>query len=864
MPKKLSLMRRLLFAFAIILPFAAHAQRTISGTVTDSLTKEAVAFATVVAVNDPTLNTMTREDGSFTLTVSGNQVAVMAYGYAQKIITLEDGGKNKPLKVQLAPYGFMLEGVTISGKGKKPKYVRKNNPALEMAKQVIAHKNDNRLESKTAYKVETYEKMMMALDNFKFNFNRNKFIKQFQFIERYLDTSRLDTSRILTISLREQYGTEYFRQKPRSRKTVIDAKRMQGVDKVLDKEGLGSNLEAVFQPINIFNNDIDILTNTFVSPLSSTLATTFYHYYLTDTVEIDGHRCAELSFSPVNSESMGFVGRMYILLDSSYALAGFEMNVPYRINLNFVSRFQTAQRFEQLPDSTWAPKTCDTYATFYVFSKKRKRIYIHQNRSYGDYDFSISENDSVFATGGSRIYDDSAKVKRGNAYWEPKRMEPLTAAESVMDSLMVELRRIPKFASVIKTIEILVSNYVPTAKDMSNSYFDFGPIFNTISYNKLEGVRLRIGGMTTANLHPNLFFNGYVAFGCKDLKVKYKASLIYSFFKKDYHPFESLRNYISLTSEYDLQTPGYLYSIFDRDNILMSINMGNPLIRAQYVMRNTLQYEREWQNNLSVVALMRHERNTPAGELRYDKYLDANTLMAVRQFHTLGASLQLRYAPGERPFNNRMGRENVFNLTQGAPVLKVSHYFGYYFDTKFAQGGFVNKTEASAEMRIKMSAFGYIDGALYAGIVWNKAPWPMLFIPNSNQSILLQSNAFNTMLPMEFVADQYASLHLTYHLNGLILNRIPGIKRLKLREVASVSAMVGGLTHKNNPSFDPAGLYAFPDGMSAMGRVPFVEASVGIENIFKVLRIDYFFRCTHLNKPGVKKGGVRLTFRFTL
>ena len=95
------------------------------------------------------------------------------------------------------------------------------------------------------------------------------------------------------------------------------------------------------------------------------------------------------------------------------------------------------------------------------------------------------------------------------------------------------------------------------------------------------------------------------------------------------------------------------------------------------------------------------------------------------------------------------------------------------------------------------------------------------------------------------------------------LNRIPGVKWLRLREVISFSGFYGGLTDKNNPALDPTGLYRFPEGTSPMGRTPYLEASVGLENIFKILRIDYYRRLTYLDQPNIKKGGVRIALRFS-
>lgn len=70
----------------------------------------------------------------------------------------------------------------------------------------------------------------------------------------------------------------------------------------------------------------------------------------------------------------------------------------------------------------------------------------------------------------------------------------------------------------------------------------------------------------------------------------------------------------------------------------------------------------------------------------------------------------------------------------------------------------------------------------------------------------------------------------------------------------------GHLTYKNNPTGGSSeGLYRFPDCTYLMGSTPYMEASVGIENILKFLRIDYVWRLSYLNHADIQKSGVRMT-----
>lgn len=281
-------------------------------------------------------------------------------------------------------------------KPKEKKYTRKDNPAVELIKKVIAHKNDNRIEAKPEYQTEVYEKLSLSLDNFNPNLDKNKFLKKFKFIKNYLDTSEFNGKPILTVSVRENLSDYYYRKSPKAEKTIVRAKRMQGIDKTLDDGGgITSNLEEIFKSINIFDNNIPILLNRFVSPLSSTLATTYYHYYIMDTLDVGGDKCVDLAFVPANSESYGFTGRLYITLDGNYAVKKVLLNTPANINLNWVDKLRIEQEFKQMPDSTWVLDQENTFVNFYVV-KGAQQLYAHQLRNYDNYNFNVQNADSVF------------------------------------------------------------------------------------------------------------------------------------------------------------------------------------------------------------------------------------------------------------------------------------------------------------------------------------------------------------------------------------------------------------------------------------------------------------------------------------
>lgn len=791
--------------------FLSYAQSftSASGIVKDSITGEPLPFVSVY-FDGSTIGAMTDDNGAFTL--QNNQgytkLAAASLGYDTKFIDLKPGKKNDNLELLLKPTAFEISEVVV--KPKREKYTRKDNPAVELIKKVIAHKNDNRIEAKPEYQTEVYEKLSLSLDNFNPNLDKNKFLKKFKFIKNYLDTSEFNGKPILTVSVRENLSDFYYRKSPKAEKTIVRAKRMQGIDKTLDDGGgITSNLEEIFKSINIFDNNIPILLNRFVSPLSSTLATTYYHYYIMDTLDVGGDKCVDLAFVPANSESYGFTGRLYITLDGNYAVKKVLLNTPANINLNWVDKLRIEQEFKQMPDSTWVLDQENTFVNFYVV-KGAQQLYAHQLRNYDNYNFNVQNADSVFGLLGA-LHVLPEATAQPDTFWTHNRPIPLKEKEDALKDLLGQLRKVPAFNAIIKTAEILITGYIPTANDKKVTKFDFGPMNTTFSANHLEGFRMRVGGMTTANLNPYWFASGYLAYGTNDRKIKYNLKLTHSFTKKEYHEGENPVNNLSFIQEYDVYTPGQDFLFTSKDNIFVAWKVGEPVTKMQYIRKSVLQYEKEWLNGLTWKSWMMNQNNEAAGTLQYIKRDDSGNLFHIKDFTTSEIGTQLRFAPGERAYNGRSGKESVFNLSKDAPVFKLSHQLGI----KGVLGGDYNynHTELSAEKRIWLSSFGHIDAQVKAGKVWDKVPFPLLILPNTNQSVTIQPEAFHMMNALEFVTDQYVSFNATYYLKGWILNRIPGIKWLRLREVLSFNMIYGGLTDKNNPTLTP-GLSCYRKGHS--------------------------------------------------
>lgn len=881
----------------------------VSGVVLDAETGETlpaiqVYFVKADKVSSTGIGTTTDMDGQFTL--SNNKgyttVKVQMMGYKPEEIRLRAGQMKTGMKVKLSPEAYSLQDVVVKPKKEKQKYKRKGNPAVELIRNVIAHKDSGNVKLEKQYTAEAYTRMSLALDNFHPNFEK-PFWKNFQFAEKYIDTT--EESHQLTIDIREQLWNEYYQRSPRKNKKIMQLKRVFGIEDIVGSSSFQQNVDAIFKDIDIYDDNMNLLFNRFVSPLSSSLAVSYYQYYIQDTILVDGEQCIDLAFVPVNSESYSFTGHLYIVNDSTYKLKRYSMNIPKEINLNFVSNYRIDHTYKQMDNGLWAPDRTSTSAKFYLFTNKHG-VVARQTKIYTKWDMDSEIDPKTFSSmtsedaTGQTDTNDSTAVRLVSAAWDTIRPEPLTFYETSVYDLVEEFESIPMFNSLTMLANAITTEYIPTAggDHMWDSKWDFGPIYNLVSWNMLEGVRLRIGGLTTANVNPNWFFQGYVAFGTKDLRPKYNATAIYSFNKKDYHPYEALRHYISLSAQYDVEEPGQETGIIRRDHILMSIPSSKPRLGYnQYVFHGKLEYMKEWQNKFSIKATLDFSHNEAAGEMRYNRvkgYTNEGRIGVTQQlpaYNCYDLGLQMRYSPGGKPYVDRSGNESPFMMDQDAPIFYLRHHIGYLDDRYTGgRGFFYNTTEMSAEKRFWFSAFGHLDTRLQVGYVWNKVPFTKLYIPTTSTGIFLAQKDFNLMQPMEFLMDRYVQLHATYYFKGWILNRIPGINKLRLRGVVSFTGVYGYLGKRNNPYvagneglyefpttavYDDAGMYLSGRTSSPIGNLPYMEITAGFENILKFIRVDYVRRLTyndymlpdgiHQRKLGAwGRNGVKVTFRFAL
>ena len=819
----------------------------VKGLVRDSLTHEALPFAAIY-LKGSDRGIMTDADGRFSITTQVNFICleVSTMGYTTKNVWVNKGEHND-VTIDMAPTGVALRELVV--KPKKEKYSKKNNPAVDFVKRLMAQKHGYDPKSHDYYNYTKYEKMTMGLNDFSEKQKKNWLTGKFKFIFDYLDTSEVSGKPILTVSVKEKVSDCHFRRSPESAKEVVRGAKSAGIDEAFDQESVQRFLEDVFREVDIFGNDVPMMQNRFVSPLSK-IGVDYYKYYLSDTIDVEGVKCIELSFSPFTPESFGFLGRIYVPLnDSTLFIKRVKLNVPKSINLNYVESITILQDFVKAPDGSRL-KTRDDMTVEFQIMKGTQGLYARRTTAYANHNFDPPSDMEVFDKEEKTIVNADADFMP-DEFWKENRQVPVTDKENAIKGLLTRLREVPVFYWTEKIITVLVSGYIPSSKE---SKFDFGPMNTTLSGNPVEGMRMRVGGMTTANLSKHWFARGYVAYGFGDEKLKYNGELEYSFNEKKYHSREFPIHSVRLTHKYDVDQLGQHYFFTNMDNVFLALKRKSN-DKMTYLRQTCLDYTLETESGFSLQLGLEHDIQEATAVLPFiDGYGNV-----YRNYKEAMLNVTLRYAPGEKFYQTKSYRIPI-NLD--APVFTLTHTFA----PKGLLGSMftVNKTELSVQKRFWFSAFGYTDIILKAGKVWSEVSYPNLLLPNANLSYTIQPESYPLMNAMEFANDQYLSWDFTYWANGAILNRIPLIKYLKLREAFSFRGLYGKLKDSNNPELNND-LFRFPMGTHCkpMGKEPYMEIGVGLDNIFSILRLDYVWRLTYRDNPGVDKSGLRIQLHFT-
>ncbi len=724
---------------------------------------------------------------------------------------------------------------------KKEKYSKKNNPAVEFVRKVMERRNltDPRLNN-DYYNHGVYERINLGIVNFPIDSGG-----ALGFLAEYVDTTELTGRPVLNLSVKEKLSDVHYRRDPQSRREVIRLRNRHGLDDLLgDAASVQTIFEEVMQPVDLYDtDDIYLLRQKFVSPLGR-VATDFYKFYLTDTIADAerGDSLIVLSFVPHNPVTPGFNGRLYVVKgDSTMFIRRAEMRLPKDANINFISDMLLLQEYDRGPDGSRLKLRDEVLieASYMGIDAYATRLSVYNNHNYRQ-------------PADTAVFDSDVEVIERNDLSESivsYRPIDTPSGAGKMQQMMSRLRQNKVYYWGEKVLGTLTADWIRPGG--AKAPVAIGPIFSTISHNDLEGWRLRLGAMTTANLSRRFFASAYGAYGFRDHRAKYGASLEYSFVDKKFHPGEFPIRSLKVSHSYDTDRLGQAYA--QTGTLFNSITRGrNDLMTYRRLTSVAFNYETDHNMNFSIG--LTHTRQEAT---EFVQFIDGNG-RRFGHFQQTAAVFEFRWAPGEKYYQSINGRKR---LTTTAPVLRLTHTWAPAgaFGTRWG----VNKTEMMFDKRWFFSSWGHMDLRLGAGHVWEQTVFPSLLVPNVDLSYIFKKNSFSLMNAMEFVNDSYVELHLNYDANGALLNYIPLVNKLKLRELVGFHAIWGTLSRRNNPACN-ADLLQFPElaGTKPMGSMPYMELNVGLGNILRFVSVEYVRRLTHTG-PGLPRNGVRVGFNFS-
>ena len=842
--------RKLYFVVALLLVSTLQlmAQQKITGRVIDE-DGFAVSYASV-QYRGHKIAVSSDSQGKFSIEKHpGWVLTVSALSYKSQTISVNE--KMDFIEVKLKDDSHKLNEVVV--KTKRGKYSRKDNPAVELMRRVIAAKKKTDLGNHDYYKYDKYQKITLALNDLKKEQLEGKFFSKRQYLLDQVETSPYNGKLTLPVSIDETVSQHIYRKDPKTEKDIIKGQQSNGIGQVIQTgEILNTALKDAFTDVDIYDDYVRLLQYPFPSPIGRT-GISFYHYYIEDTVYVERDLCYHLQFIPANSQDFGFRGELYVLADSSLHVKKCNLYMPHNTDVNYVKNMKIEQEYTRLDNGEWVLSKDDMIAELHVNSVLQDLLVVRNTRLT---DYAFDELPKILFKGKAKVRHDMDAMNRDEAYWNKYRQVDLTKSESSMDSFIHRMENSKGFKYIIFFVKALMENYVEIGggTDGKKSKFDLGPVNTYISKNFVDGIRLRLAGRTMAALNPHFFWDGYAAYGTKSNDWYTGNIFTYSLNKKKNSPFEFPMRNLTFEVARDVTSPSDENLLHNKDNFFMTFRAATQDEMFLYHRQKlAFTYETDWGFRFNTS--LRFQSNRTVGNLHY-YHLDGTEVKKIRM---TDLNVGINYNPGVTYVNTKQQRLPI-NLD--SPEIGLSHTMGF---RGFMGGQYhSNITKLSIYKRQWLGSWGYLDFHAIGQAQWNKVPFPMLILPPINLSYFEQETTISLMKDWEFLNDRQVFWALSWDMNGKLLNRIPLIKKLKWREWFAIKGVWGHLTDKNNPYLEKnqgdGRLFKFPKNSHVMNDTPYWECVAGVHNIFKFFSVEYVRRLTYLNSNNIDKWGIRFGF----
>lgn len=798
-----------------------NAQRTVvTGKITDKATGEPIPYANI-AVPGTYHGTMSDLNGNFNLSApfTGGRVEVSAVGYIKQPVAVRDGINNH-INIVLAEEVITLGEIEV-----RPG----ENPANILFRKIIAARDSNNSARLPSWQCRLYSKTEVDIKNLQRSAATKKFLSQFDFVFNYIDSLEQEGKTFLPVFFNETLSDYYHNSETSQDRERIIANKASGMTTDMITQFTGKMYEGV----NVYENYIMFTDIGLVSPVNS-FGLQFYRYYLLDSVVTGNSKIYEMSFHPRLAQEPVFTGKMWIE-DGSFAITRIEMKLTEKANVNFINNFQYSAEFQKTGNK-WVPRSELMVVDIDALKEKnsdKMGIIGRKTNIYENFQFT----NVAAAIDGLKesITVDETAVKKDEDYWKTNRPVELQAREANVYEMVDSVKNVPLYKTISEYVYMFYYGYRDLGK------IELGPYYYLYSSNLVEGTRLRLGARTTYKFDPHLRLNGFGAYGSKDKEWKYGGGIEYYFNMK---PLDM----ISLQGQHDVEMIGKSTNAFSEGNIMTTLLSKELNSKLNMVDKLELTAKHEWKVGLMNDLTIASAKWYPSPFVPFTG-VDGKPVPCLQ---TGEIRLGLRYSPGEDVVVDDFDR-TVYEYYN--PVLNVNVTTGI----KGFLGGDYNYTRVSASLYNKMLLypFGFTTYLIQAGKIWGDVPFPFLKVHEGNETYAFDTNAFNLMDYQEFVSDSYVSLFLEHHFQGFFLNKIPLFRKLKWREIAGVRLLKGTFSEENHNSL------LLPGEMRGLGKAPYTEFSAGLENIFKIIRVDAVWRFNY-NNGEKERLGLLFSLQITL
>ncbi len=820
--------RIILFLILLLVAYSAGAQSTrVRGKITDAKTGEPLPLVGVM-FKGTTVGVTTDFDGMYTLETREkvNELLVSFVGYEQQTHSVKEGMYNT-IDFQLQPLVFDLEEVQVTPG---------ENPAHKILRHIVANKKRNNPDRIPSYYCSTYTKMELDLTNMKPGFKNKKLQKNFGFIFDHMDTSVVTGKAFLPVMISEALADYYFRKSPSLSREIVRASRISGIEEDYTLAQFTGHLHG---KVNLYDNFVSVFEVRFASPLNDH-GLLYYKYFLVDSINMDGRKVYKIRFHPKSFSVPVLDGEVNI--DSlTWGLESAHVKMVKGLNVNWIRHLVIDNENQLLNDSVWFPKQDKIFADFSIVMSDSSKVVSflgHRQVDYSKVELDPRIPEEVQKLDNNVIIDKNV-LKNDETYWDSVRPYALSAQEKNIYGMVDSIKNVPLYQNIYTVITTILGGYYET------KYIGFGPYYKLFSFNKLEGARFQFGVRTTDDLSKKIRLFGYGAYGTKDESFKGGGGFNYSFN-------DMPTSQLTMSFKHDVVQLGTGVNAFTQGNILSSIFSRGNNERLSMVNQADVQWEKEWSQGFSNI-FAAQVRNIFSS--RYVPFVKSDG-EAIGSIQSAMLRLNTRLS-----WNEVVVRKTFDKYSMGSdyPIVGLDLSMGL-------KGLFKNdyeyyRLEASVQYSFPLSPFGQSDFMLSGGKIFGKVPYPLLKLHEGNATYFYDPYAYSCMNFYEFASDLWASLVWEHHFKGFFLGKIPLMKRLKWREVFVFKGVIGTLSDKNNGSLPGTeAVLLFPEGMSSVSK-PYFETGIGIENIFRILRVDAIWRLTHRHSiPGQKVQNFAVNF----